>query len=165
MLPDACSSVKKEQTTFAVIELCQRMSDPSQHIFSKLKRLVPYLKEEVAVFSDSDRDGDKETMKSSSEGVAFVGRHFSKAFSTKQKITARNSAEAEMFAAALRASEAEAVQRMMCDSGFALNPVLINRHRQQSTFSIDMKSAERNTSTWRIGDCKMIGSPQCQKRG
>ena len=47
----------------------------------------------MAVFSDSDRDGDKETMKSSSEGVAFAGRHFSKAISTKQTITARNSAE------------------------------------------------------------------------
>ena len=32
--------------TFAVNELCQRMSDPSQHSFSKLKRLVRHLKGE-----------------------------------------------------------------------------------------------------------------------
>ena len=32
--------------TFAVDELCQRMSDPSQHSLSKLKRLVRYLKGE-----------------------------------------------------------------------------------------------------------------------
>ena len=32
--------------TFAVNELCQRMSDPSRHRFSKLMRLVRYLKEE-----------------------------------------------------------------------------------------------------------------------
>ena len=32
--------------TFAVNELCRRMSDLSQHSFSKLKRLVRYLKGE-----------------------------------------------------------------------------------------------------------------------
>ena len=46
MWADACSSVKIEQTTFAVNELCQRMSDLSQHSFSQLKRLVRYLEVE-----------------------------------------------------------------------------------------------------------------------
>ena len=59
------------------------MSVPSQHSFTKLKRLVLYLKEErqwsqvfefwnmsseVTVFSDSDWTGDKETWKLSSAG-------------------------------------------------------------------------------------------------
>ena len=71
--------------TFAVNELCQRMSDPSQHSFSKLKRLVRYFKaerqwiqvfdfgnmsSEVTVFSDWA--GDEETRQSSSAGVALV---------------------------------------------------------------------------------------------
>ena len=84
-------SQDRADITFAVNELCQRMSDPSQHSFSKLKRLVRYWKgerqriqvfefgdmsSEVTVFSGSDWAGDKETRKSSSAGVALVGRHF-----------------------------------------------------------------------------------------
>ena len=37
-------SQDRADVTFAVKELCQRMADPSQHSFTKLKRLVPYLK-------------------------------------------------------------------------------------------------------------------------
>ena len=75
--------------TFAVNELCQKMSDPSQHSFAKLNPLVRYLKgrrqwipvfkfgdmsSEVTVFYDSEWAGDKETRNSSSAGVALVGR-------------------------------------------------------------------------------------------
>ena len=75
------------------------MSDPSEHSFIKLKRLVRYLKgerqwneeieygdmsKEETVFSDSDMAGDKETRKSSGAGVAVVGRHFLKAYTRKQ---------------------------------------------------------------------------------
>ena len=117
--------------TFVVNELCQRMSDPSQHSFSKLKRLVRYLKgerqwiqvfefgamsSEVTVFSDSDWAGDQETRKSSSAGVALVGTtHFLKAYTRKQKIIAKRSAEAELYAVVLGASETKGVQGMMCD--------------------------------------------------
>ena len=62
---------------------------------------------EVTVFSDSDWAGDKETRKSSSAGVALVGRHHLKAYTRKQKIIARSSAEAGLYAAALGASEAK----------------------------------------------------------
>ena len=61
---------------------------------------------EVTLFSDSDWAGDKETRKSLSAGVALVGRHLLKAYTRKQKIVARSSAEAELYAAALGASEA-----------------------------------------------------------
>ena len=44
--------------------------------------------------------GDTETRKSSSAGVALMGRHVLKAYSRKQKIIARSSAEAELYAAA-----------------------------------------------------------------
>ena len=77
--------------TFVVNELCQKMSDLTQHSFAKLKRLVWYWKgerqwiqvfnfgemsTEVTVFSDSDWAGDKETRKSSSAGVALVEEIF-----------------------------------------------------------------------------------------
>ena len=49
---------------------------------------------------------------------------FGKRFSRKQKIIARSSAEAELCAAALGASEAKGLESMMRDLGFAEKPVL-----------------------------------------
>ena len=94
-----CLFLSQDRTdiTFAVNELCRKMSDPTQHSFAKFVR---YLKgerqwiqvfkfgdmsSEVTVFSDSDCADEKETRTSSSAGVALVGRHFLKAFSRKQK--------------------------------------------------------------------------------
>ena len=161
MWPDAGSSVKTEQTTFTVNELSQRMSDPAQHHFSKLKRLVRCLNgerdawiqvyefgdmREVTVFSDSDWAGDKETTTWSSASIAPVGRHLLKAYTRKQKIIARSCAEAELYAAELKASEAKGVQNMMCDLGFAVKPVLI----------IDAKATEHILHRHGIGKIKHI---------
>ena len=94
---------------------------------------------EETVFSDSDWAGDKDTRKSSSAEVALV-RHLLKAKTRKQNIIARSSAEAELYAAALGASEAKGVESMMCDLSFAIKPVLI----------IDVKSNRtHSTSTWK----------------
>ena len=91
---------------------------------------------EVSVLSDSDWAEDTESHKSSSAGV---GRHLLKAYTRKQKIIVRSSAEAELYAAALGASEAKEVQSMMCDLVFAMKPVLI----------IDAESDRtRSSSTW-----------------
>ena len=46
-------------------------------------------------------------------------------YTRKQKIIASSSSEAEMYAAALGASEAKGVESMMRDLGFAVKPVLI----------------------------------------
>ena len=54
-----------------------------------------------------------------------MGRHLLKAYTRKQKIIASSSAEAELYAAALGATEAKGVRSMMCDLGFAVKPVLI----------------------------------------
>ena len=80
--------------------------------------------EELTVFTDSDWAGCKDTRMSSSAGVLMLGRHTLKAYTRKQKIMARSSAEAELYAAALGASEAKRVQSMMRDLGFAVKPVL-----------------------------------------
>ena len=135
-----CSFLSQDRAdiTVAVKEVCQRMSDPSQHSFSKLKRLVQFLKGErqwiqvfefgdmssqVTVFSDSGWAGDKKTRKSSSAVIALVGQHFLKAYTRKQQIIVRSSAGAELYAVALRASEAKVIQSMMCDLGFTVKPV------------------------------------------
>ena len=76
---------------------------------------------EVAVFSYSGWAGD-ETEKSSSAVVALVERHLLEAYTRKQKIIARSSAEADLYAGA---SEAKEIQSMMYDLGLAVKPVLI----------------------------------------
>ena len=105
--------------TIIVNELCLRMSSPTQQSLAKLKRLVRYLNvrdsgdkyldtakpfEEVTTFTDSDWAGCKEIRKSSA-GVVMLGDHTLKAYTQKQKIIARSSAEAELYVAALGASE------------------------------------------------------------
>ena len=82
------------------------------------------LAEELTVFTDSDWAGCKETRMSSSAGVRMLGRHTLKAYTRKQKVIAKSSAEAELYAAALGASEAKGVQSMMFDLGFEVKPVL-----------------------------------------
>ena len=73
-----------------------------------------------------------------------------KAYTRKQKVIAKSSAEAELYAAALGASEAKGVQSMMRDLGFAVKPVL----------NIDAKATEHilhrqgSTKMWRTW-CKM----------
>ena len=47
-----------------------------------------------------------------------------KAYTRKQKVIAKSSAEAEQYAAALGASEAKGVQSILHDLGFAVKPVL-----------------------------------------
>ena len=69
-----------------------------------------------------------------------------KAYTRKLKIIARSSAEAELYAAALGASEAEGVENMMLDLGFALKPV----------FVVDAKAAERILHRHGIGKMKHI---------
>ena len=81
---------------------------------------------EVTVFSDSDRAGGQrnEEIVKRGESRCWDG-HLLQAYTRKQKIIVRSSAEAELYAAALGASEAKGVQSMMCDLGFALKPGLI----------------------------------------
>ena len=54
----------------------------------------------------------------------MLGGHTLKAYTRKHKIIAKSSAEAELYAAALRASEAKGVQSMMRDLAFAVKPML-----------------------------------------
>ena len=132
-------SQDRADITFIENELCQTMSNPTQLSLAKLKRLTRYLKrerqwgqvfkyekavEEITMFTDSDWAGCKETRKSSSAGVVMSGAHALKAYTRKQKIIARSSAEAELYAAALGASELKGIISLMRDLGHEKKPVL-----------------------------------------
>ena len=147
--------------TFIVNEFCQTMSSPTQQSLAKLKRLARFLKrerqwgqvfqyekavEEVTMFTDSDWAGCKETRKSSSAGVAMTGSHALKAYTRKQKIIARSSAEAELYAAALGASELKGIISLMRDMGYEKRPVL----------AIDAKATEHILHRQGIGKLKHI---------
>ena len=128
-------SEDRADITLVVNELCQRVSDPSQHSFSNLSDLFGWkgqrkwiqvlefgdMSSEVTVFSDLDWAQNKEMRNASSAGDDIL----LKAYTRKQNIITRSIAEAEVYAAALGASEAKGVQSMMCDLGFAVKPVLI----------------------------------------
>ena len=147
--------------TFIVNELCQKMSNPNQQSLARLKRLGRYLKrerqwgqvfeygartKELTVFTDSDWAGCKETRKSSSAGVLMLGKHTVKAYTSKQRIIAKSSAEAELHAAALGASEAKGVPKVMSDLGIAVETVL----------AIDAKATEHILHRQGIGKPKHI---------
>ena len=135
------------------------MSNPTQQSLAKLKRLTRYLKrerqwrqvfkygktvEEVTTFTDSDWAGCKETRKSSSAGVVMVGEHALKAYTRKPKIIARSSAEAELYAAALGASEVKGIVSLLRDLGYEKKPVL----------AIDVKATEHILHRQGIGKLK-----------
>ena len=80
--------------------------------------------EEVTTFSDSLWADRKETRNSSSAGVILLVSHTLKAYSRGQKIVARGSAEAEVHAAALGASESKGVVSLLKDLAYEMQPVL-----------------------------------------
>ena len=84
-----------------------------------------------------------------------MGRHRLKAFSRKHEIIARSSAEAELYAAALGASEAKEIQSTMCDLGFAVKPVLI----------FDAKGTEHILHPHGFGKMKHIDVAQLRTSG
>ena len=162
-------SQDRADITFIVNELCQTMSSPTLQSMAKLKRLTRYLKrerqwgqvfkyektaEEVTMFTDSDWVGCKETRKSSSAVVAMSGAHALKAYTRKQKIIARSSAEAELYAAAFGASELKGIISLMRDLGYEKKPVL----------AIDAKAIEHILHRQGIGKLQIAGA-QSQKCG
>ena len=104
------------------------MSNPTQQSLAKLKRLARYLKrerqwrhifryrimvEEVPTFSDPDW-----------ASVILLGSHTLKAFTRQQHIIARSSAEAELYAASLGASESKRIVSLLKDQGYEMKHVL-----------------------------------------
>ena len=62
--------------------------------------------------------------KSSSTGEILIGDHMLKACTRRRKILARSSAEAELYATALGASESKGMVSLLCDLGYEVKPVL-----------------------------------------
>ena len=141
--------------------VCQKMSSPDRQSMANLGRVVRYLKretqrgeafsygrmaEEVTTFTDSDWTGCIETRKSSSTAVILLGNHALKAYTRKQKTIAKSSAEAELCAAALGASESKDIVSLLRDLGYEMKPVL----------AIDTRATEHILHRQGIGKLKHI---------
>ena len=101
--------------------------------------------EEVTTLTESDWAGCKETRKSSSAGVVMFGEHALQSYTRKQKVIARSSAEAELYAA-LGASESKGIASLLGDPGYERKPVL----------AIDAKATEHFLHRKGIGKLKHI---------
>ena len=86
---------------------------------------------------------------------------FLKANIRKLQIIDRSSAEAELYAAALRASEARSVESMMSDLGFVVKPVLIIDAKSNRTHSTP--SWTRKNETHRRGAFVVAGLSQIEQ--
>ena len=72
--------------------------------------------------------------------VIQLGNHTLKAYTRKQKIIAKSSAEAELYAAALGTSESKGIVSLLKDLGYELKPVLATDARPLNTFYTDSVS-------------------------
>ena len=77
---------------------------------------------------------------------SVIGKHLLEAYTRRQKVIARSSAEAELYAAALGASESKRMVSMMRDLGYQLKPVLV----------IDAKATEHVLHPSGIGRIKLL---------
>ena len=124
--------------TFIVIELCQRMSSPTQQSLAKLKRLVRYLTCErqwrsIIRMLEIGRRGDNihrlglGWLQGDSKVVerrrdnAWLSCFESN--TRKQKIIAMSSAEAGLYTAALGASESKGIVSLLRGLGYEMKPV------------------------------------------
>ena len=125
--PDVQNSVKK---------IARGMANPRKVDWEKLVRLGKYLlgkpryvvvfkrqKDTHAInsFGDSDFAGEVETRKSTSGGLACLGDHVVKSWSSTQSIIALSTGEAELYAINRSAATALGLQSLLVDLGVQLD--------------------------------------------
>ena len=78
----------------------------------------------VSVYSDSNWAGCLKTRKSTSGACIYHGEHLIRSYAKTQSLISLSSAEAELYATTMAASEALGVKSMMADFGLACTPHL-----------------------------------------
>ena len=124
---------------FACKELCRDFSVPTKERYCKLKRLGRYLlgtprltwfypwqglPEVVDVFVDTDFAGCRATRRSTSGGVAMLGKHCIRRWSTTQSTISLSSGEAELGGLAKGSANGLGLCTVAKDLGFNLSPCI-----------------------------------------
>ena len=119
---------------YAAKEICRKMACPGTEDFLKVKKLVRFMvgvlnvkwtypwqdeKEatQLKVYVDSDWAGCLRTRRSTSGGLAMLGRHPLRTWASTQQVVATSSAEAELYSAAEGASRGLGLQSMLGELG------------------------------------------------
>ena len=135
---------------FAAKEACRRMSCPTAEDFAKVKRLVRFLLgvervswnypwqhdvEVLKIVTDRDWARCKRTRRSTSGGMAMLGRHPLRAWSVTQSVVAVSSAEAELYSMAEGASRGLALQSMLREMSVKVDLVVATDAKAAKTFA------------------------------
>ncbi len=113
------------------------MANPTVEDFMKAKRLASFIvgvkaveweypwQEEhdvliIKILVDSDWAGTPETQRSTSGGLAMLGRHPVRAWSATQPVFATSSSEAELYSMTERAFRGQDFRSMLHEIGFAV---------------------------------------------
>jgi hypothetical protein len=137
---------------FAAKEVCRRMARPAEEDFKAIKRLVRYLigiKEikweypwqdaceaaVVRVFADSDWAGCTESRRSTTGGLAMLGRHPVRTWATAQTVVALSSAEAELYSLAEAASRGLGFQSSLAEMGVNATLVVLTDSSAAKAFA------------------------------
>ena len=142
------------EITFIANELCQKMSNPDQQSMGQLKRrerqrgqvFSQGMDNEVTTFTDSDWTGCRETRNVIKCRSDTAGQPHSEGIHARAEDLAKSSAEAELYAAALGASESKGIVSLLKDLGYELKPVL----------GIDAEATEYTVHRQEIGKLKQI---------
>ena len=117
---------------YAVKELSRAMASPTVGDWKSLKRLARYLvdrtrvkvkfeyqewKRKIGVYVDTDYAGCRKTRKSTSGGVALIGNHMIKSWSTTQAVIALSSGEAEFYGIVKGSSIGIGIRSVLADLG------------------------------------------------
>ena len=95
--------------------------------------------------TSSDRASCKETRKSSGAGVMLLGSHTLNEYTHKQHIIARSSVEAELYAAALGASETKGIVSLLKDLGYEMCwPLMRGPPNTSSTNQVEKVSSAQS---------------------
>jgi hypothetical protein len=128
-------SQDRPDIAFSSKELCREFSIPNKASFQKLKRLARYLcglprlcytyrwqamPEVLDVYVDTDFAGCQSTRRSTSGGVALIGKCLIKHWSKTQTTISLSSGEAELHGIAYGAAQALGLQSLLRDLGWSL---------------------------------------------
>ena len=132
----------RPEIQFAVKELGKEMSSPTQASWTRMKRLLRYLKgapravlnfeyqrkpSSIVTWTDSDFAGCEKSRKSTSAGVIQHGNHLLKSWSTNQAVIALSSGESEYYALVKAGSQSLGMLAIANDMGIEFEtPIELN---------------------------------------